>query len=153
MIGVSILNKQLVWWDTQPLPSQPTSQTHMPSVFTQALNTRANGRPASIESHLSSLGWLCPPRCLFTVQSGAWHWSVLTAQPLPMSNVWREKSPFSEPRISTYWFWLLLKATKWRKVAGDWVLLAYWSTDTQEIITEEVAVIAVVHTHIMTRCK
>lgn len=38
-------------------------------------------RPASIETFLSSLSWLCPPLCLFTVQSGAWHWSPLAAGP------------------------------------------------------------------------
>lgn len=38
-------------------------------------------RHGSIETLLSSLSWLCPLRCLFNVQSGAWHWSMLTAKP------------------------------------------------------------------------
>lgn len=38
-------------------------------------------RSGSIETLLSSVSWLCPPLCLFNVQSGAWHWSLLTARP------------------------------------------------------------------------
>lgn len=54
----------------------------------QALGTRATGAPRAQRPS-------CPPLCLFTVQSGAWHWSLLAASPAS------EKCPLWEPRSST----------------------------------------------------
>lgn len=71
-------------------------------------------RPAGIETFLSSLSWLCPPLGLFTVQSGAWHWSLLTARPASVQCIGRKKSPFWEPRSSTYPSLLLLSV--WGKL-------------------------------------
>lgn len=115
VIGARSLNRQLV------RSNAPSS--HTPSGFYPSPGHTCQRRPASIETLLSSLSWLCPPLCLFTVQSGAWHWSLLTARPASVKCMRGEKkkahSESQEAQHTTSAFVFCVRQVVWTQKRGS----------------------------------